>query len=255
MTQRRIAEVPRGPAGTLEVVDVHKHFRLYGPRSVKETLVHLARGEPLMERRPVLRGVSLSIAPRERIAIVGRNGAGKSTLFRILSGILAPDRGAVRVFGRVAPLIEITAGFVPDMTGMENLLLNAAILGLTRNEIEDRKAAMVAFAGLEGFMDTPVRYFSSGMQTRLGFSVVAHVDADILLIDEALSVGDAEFQARCIRRMRELADSGVTVVFVSHNFSAVREFCDRAVWLDGGGVRMDGPAGEVVDALLRDAAT
>jgi ABC-2 type transport system ATP-binding protein len=255
VTNAALSDVQRGPAGAIELVDVHKNFRLYGPRSVKETLVHLARGEPLTNRRAVLNGVSLSIAPCERVAIVGRNGAGKSTLFRILSGILAPDRGSVRVYGRVAPLIEITAGFVPDMTGMENLLLNAAILGLTRDEIEARKAAIVAFAGLEEFMDTPVRYFSSGMQTRLGFSVVAHVDADILLIDEALSVGDAEFQAKCIKRMRELADAGATVVFVSHDFDAVRSFCTRAIWLDGGGVRIDGPAGDVVDALLLAAGT
>jgi ABC-2 type transport system ATP-binding protein len=239
-----------GPAGSIALEGVSKDFRIYGPRSVKETLVHVARREPLRARRTVLQQVSFSVAPGERIAVVGRNGAGKSTLFRILSGILEPDAGTVRVFGRVAPLIEITAGFVPDMTGMENLLLNAAILGLARQEIEARTAEIVAFAGLEGFMDTPVRYFSSGMQTRLGFSVVAHVDADILLIDEALSVGDAEFQAKCLRRMREVADAGATVVFVSHDVDAVRTFCDRALWLENCGIRMDGPAAAVVDAMV-----
>lgn len=242
------------PPGTIELVNVSKSFRYYRTRSVKEALVHLARREPSKERRQVLASISLTITPGERVGIVGRNGAGKSTLFRILSGILVPDSGEVIVVGRLAPLIEVTAGFVPDMTGDENLRLNAAILGISRAEVAARYDRIVSFAGLQDFMGTPMRYYSSGMQTRLGFSLVAHVDADIVLVDEALSVGDQEFQQASLARMDEIAAGGATVVFVSHELPSIQRFCNRVLWLDDGRIRMDGPPDDVVAALRDDAA-
>lgn len=240
--------------GTIELVNVSKSFRHFRTRTVKEALVQFMRREPARERRQVLTSISLTIEPGERVGIVGRNGAGKSTLFRILSGILIPDSGEVLVAGRLAPLIEVTAGFVPDMTGDENLRLNAAILGVSRAEVEARYDRIVSFAGLQDFMGTPMRYYSSGMQTRLGFSVVAHVDADIVLVDEALSVGDLEFQKASLARMDQIASGGATVVFVSHELESIQRFCSRVLWLDGGRIRMDGPPSDVVAALRADAA-
>jgi ABC-type polysaccharide/polyol phosphate transport system ATPase subunit len=241
------------PPGTIELIDLSKSFRHYRSQSVKEVLVHLARGERTVERRLILDRLNLRIAPGERVGVVGRNGAGKSTLFKILSGILVPDAGEAHVIGRVSPLIEVTAGFVPDMSGDENLRLNAAILGVSSKDLADRYRRIVAFAGLEDFMATPMRYYSSGMQTRLGFSVVAHVDAEILLIDEVLSVGDIEFQKKSLARMDEIAASGTTVVLVSHDFNAVKRFCTRAIWLDAGRVRLDDTPANVVQAIQADS--
>lgn len=240
--------------GSIVMEDVYKSFRRYNTHTLKDALVRLARREPMVERREVLRGVSLRIEPGERVGILGRNGVGKSTLFRLLSGILAADSGSIRVVGRVAPLIEVTAGFVLDMTGEENLKLNAAIVGVPRRELAQRSAEIVAFAGLEGFMDMPLRYYSSGMQTRLGFSIVSHMGADIVLIDEALAVGDVEFQGRCLEKMDEIARGGATVILISHDFDAVRRFCSRAVWLDDGKVRLDGRTNDVVSAAATPGA-
>ena len=235
--------------GSIDFDDVHKSFRAYRARSVKDAIMHIARGEPIIDRRPILKGVDLHIAPGERVGIIGKNGAGKSTLFRLMSRILVPDSGSARAVGRVAPLIEVTAGFVPDLSGAENLRLNATVLGLSRREIEARFDSIVAFAELKDFMDTPVRYYSSGMQARLGFSIVVHVDADIVLIDEALSVGDVAFQQRCIEKMEELSEGGATVVFVSHDFQTVERFCRRAIWLDDGRVREDGQPRAILQQL------
>lgn len=238
--------------GEIIVDDVVKTFRLYRQRSVKHMLMHLARFEPLFERRPVLRGVSFRIAPGERVGLLGQNGAGKSTVFRLLSRILKPDSGRIEVGGRVSPLIQLVAGLVPDLSGEENIRLNAAVLGLSRKQIGERFDAIVEFAELADFLDTPVRYYSTGMQARLGFSVAVHANADVLLIDEALSVGDQRFQQRCLDRMEELASAGVTVVFVSHELEAVQSFCTRCVWLEGGRVHRDGPVAEVLDAYRED---
>jgi ABC-type polysaccharide/polyol phosphate transport system ATPase subunit len=232
--------------GEIVADDVHKTFRLYHQSSVKNALLHLARGEPLFERRPVLKGVSFKISRGERVGLVGHNGAGKSTLFRLLSRILRPDNGRIEVGGRVSPLIQLTAGLVPDLSGEENIRLNASVLGLTRREIEERFAAIVDFAELDDFLETPVRYYSTGMQARLGFAVAVHAAADVLLIDEALSVGDVAFQQRCLERMSELTDAGVTVVFVSHDYALVEQFCERVILLDHGRVLADGPTKEVL---------
>jgi ABC-2 type transport system ATP-binding protein len=237
--------------GTIELTDVHKSFPAYSAPTVKHALVWWATARGRRERREVLRGIDLRVEPGERVGLVGNNGVGKSTLFRVISRIMRADRGQVKTTGRVSPLIELTAGLVPDLTGRDNLVLNAAVLGLSRAEIDERLDDIVAFAGLEEFMDTPVRYFSSGMRARLGFSIAVHVDADILLIDEALAVGDQDFQARCIDRMRAIGESGTTVLFVSHEFEMIRRFCPRVVWLENGRVRQDGECNAVLAAASR----
>ena len=223
--------------GAIKLAGVKKSFRAYHARSVKESVARAVRRQPLTERRTVLADLDLDIAPGERVGIVGKNGAGKSTLFRVISRILEVDTGVVDVGGRVSPLIEITAGLVPDLTGSENLRLNAALLGLSRREIRKRFDAIVEFAGLRDFLDTPTRYFSSGMQARLGFAVGVHVDADILLVDEALSVGDAEFQAKCLDKMEQLSTAGVTILVVSHDEDVVRSFARRIVRIEDGRAR------------------
>lgn len=232
--------------GAVRLQGVHKSFRAYHSDSLKDALIRLARRQPLLERRAVLHGVDLEVRPGERLGIVGKNGAGKSTLFRLMSRILMPDAGSIDVGGRVSPLIEVTAGFVPDLTGAENLRLNAALLGVPRRDIEQRFRRVVEFAGVGEFIETPVRYYSSGMQARLGFAIAVHVDADILLIDEVLAVGDAGFQQMCIAHLQKLADEGVTVVFVSHDLAEVGRFCERVVWLEDGVVKEAGAPHDVL---------
>jgi ABC-type polysaccharide/polyol phosphate transport system ATPase subunit len=206
------------------------------------------RGQPVVERRTIFEGLDLDVKPGERIAIVGKNGAGKSTLFRLMAGILAPDAGDIAIGGRISPLIEILAGLVIDMTGAENIRLNASILGLTNAQIRDRFDEMLAFADLGDFVDTPVRYYSSGMLARLGFSVAVHVDADIVLVDEVLAVGDATFQRRCLDRMSELSRRGTTIILVSHDLEAVRTFFARTAWIGDQRVLDDGPTERVLAA-------
>jgi ABC-type polysaccharide/polyol phosphate transport system ATPase subunit len=198
-----------------------------------------------------LRDVSFSVRRGEAFAIIGGNGAGKSTLLKLLSRIMRPNVGSIRVAGRLSALIEVSAGFHPDLTGRENVYLNAAILGMTREEIRRRFDAIVAFSGLEEFIDTPVKRYSSGMFARLGFSVAAHVDPDVLLVDEVLSVGDYLFQRKCIERMNEVIASGSTVIFVSHNLHAVTNLCKRSLLLERGRVRTIGPTEEVIRDYYR----
>lgn len=222
--------------GEIRLQGVRKTFRAYHAVSLKESLVRVARGQSLTERHTVLDGVDLHVEPGERLAIIGKNGSGKSTLFRLMSRILTPDAGTIEIGGRVSPLIEITAGLVMDLTGAENIRLNGVLLGLTRRQVEERFEEIVAFAELEEFIDTPVRYYSSGMQARLGFSVATHVDMDILLVDEALSVGDADFQKKGLQRMVKLNKDGCTVLIVSHDIETLRRFVSRIVVIDDGKV-------------------
>ncbi len=197
-----------------------------------------------------LQDVSFTVEEGEAFAIVGGNGAGKSTMLKLLSRIMRPTSGAVSVEGRLSALIEVSAGFHPDLTGRENIYLNGAILGMSRSEIARRFDEIVAFSGLEQFLDTQVKRYSSGMYARLGFSVAAHVDADVLLIDEVLSVGDYLFQRKCVERMNEVIRGGTTVVFVSHNLKAVTELCHRSLLLERGRVGMIGPTTDVVRTYL-----
>ena len=243
----------------LEFQQVSKKFRrgeLYD--SLRDLVPALAgrllRGkmsEALSDREFwAVREVSFSIPRGEAFGVIGHNGAGKSTILKLLSGIMRPTVGAIAVRGRLSALIEVGAGFHPDLTGRENVYLNGTILGMTRKEIARKFDEIVAFAGLEEFIDTPVKRYSSGMYTRLGFAVAAHVDPDILVVDEVLSVGDYVFQRKCIERMNQVIASGATVVFVSHNLRAVANLCHRTLLLERGRAVTLGPSAEVIKTYL-----
>ena len=197
-----------------------------------------------------LRDVNFTVAPGEVVGLVGRNGAGKSTLLKVVARITYPTEGSVSVDGRVASLLEVGTGFHEELTGRENVFLNGSILGMTRKQIAARFDEIVAFSGVERFIDTPIKRYSSGMRLRLGFAVAAHLESDILIVDEVLAVGDAEFQKKCLDAMSDLHGGGRTVLFVSHNMAAIENLCSRAVWIDGGRVRMDGPATDVITAYM-----
>jgi ABC-type polysaccharide/polyol phosphate transport system ATPase subunit len=212
---------------------------------------------PMLLRRGSTRGelwalqdVSLRLEPGESVGLIGHNGAGKTTLLRLLAGITRPTGGQVHTHGRIASLINLGAGFHPELTGRENILLNGVILGLSRREVQERFERIVEFADLGSFIDTPLKRYSSGMYARLGFAVAAHVEPDVLLVDEVLSVGDVAFQERSIRKMLSFRDDGRAILFVSHNLSAVEMMCQRVIWLDHGAIRQAGPTVEVVRAYL-----
>ena len=198
-----------------------------------------------------LRDVSFDIARGETLGVIGRNGAGKSTVLKLLGGITDPTSGEITIVGRLAALIEVGSGFHPELTGRENVFLSGAILGMRRREIKARLDSITDFSGVAAFIDTPVKYYSSGMYVRLGFAVAAHLEPDVLLVDEILAVGDAEFQGRCLQRIQELKRRGTTMVLVSHDLGAVEQLSDRAVLLDGGRVTADGRPEEVVSAYQR----
>lgn len=202
----------------------------------------------------VLNDVDFEVRKGETLGIIGHNGAGKSTMLKHLSGIMVPTRGGIEVNGRLSALIEVGAGFHPDLTGRENVFLNGVILGMTRAEVKRKFDEIVDFAGLEEFIDTPVKRYSSGMFARLGFSVAAHLEPDILVIDEVLSVGDFAFQRKGIEKMRAIAKGGATVIFVSHNLQAVAEFCQRGILLERGRILAQGPTDQVIRRYL-DTAT
>ncbi|MGB6770956.1 MAG: ABC transporter ATP-binding protein [Candidatus Dormiibacterota bacterium] len=239
-----------GPA--IEIKDVSKRFRVYHQRNttLKQSLIDRRRGR--FEEFWALRDVSVDVAEGEALGIIGENGSGKSTLLKCVAGILIQDKGTISVQGRLASLLEVGAGFHPDFTGRENIYLNGAILGLPRRYITSVLDEIVAFAELEQFIDNPVKTYSSGMYTRLGFSIAVHVDPDILLIDEVLAVGDEAFQRRCIERIEALRADGRTLVFVSHALESVRAVCDRCVWIDGGVARQIGTVDAVLAAYLAE---
>src|SRR4051812_253167 len=197
-----------------------------------------------------LRGVSFEVKQGEILGIIGRNGAGKSTLLKILSRVTAPESGEVRVKGRIASLLEVGTGFHPELTGRENVFLNGAILGMTKAEIRKKFDEIVDFAGVERYMDTPVKRYSSGMYVRLAFAVAAHLETEILICDEVLAVGDAEFQKKCIGKMQDVSKHGRTVLFVSHNMAAVSKLCSHCALLDGGRLKMIGPPDAVIPHYL-----
>ena len=197
-----------------------------------------------------LKDVSFTVKKGEAVGIIGRNGAGKSTLLKILSRITEPSEGRGEIFGRVGSLLEVGTGFHPELTGRENIFLNAAILGMRKDEIKDKFDGIVNFAEIDKFIDTPVKHYSSGMYVRLAFAVAAHLEPEILLVDEVLAVGDAAFQKKCLGKMGEVAQEGRTVLFVSHNMGAVRAFCDRAILIDRGRLAMDGDTSDVISAYL-----
>ncbi|MEB3327838.1 MAG: polysaccharide ABC transporter ATP-binding protein [Candidatus Sericytochromatia bacterium] len=224
------------------------------PRTLKEWLLAAPRGRsPAPEPGWVLQDVDLAVPAGAAVGLVGDNGSGKSTLLKLLAGILGPTRGRLAVQGRVSALLELGAGFHPDFTGRENVFLNGALLGLSRREVAARLEAIVAFAELEDAIDAPVKTYSSGMYMRLAFAVATHVDPEVLLVDEVLAVGDARFQRKCLARLRRFREAGVTVLLVSHDASAVRALCDRAVWLAGGRVQADGEAATVLERYAGQA--
>ena len=201
-----------------------------------------------------LREISFGVPRGGAVGIIGRNGAGKSTLLKLLAGITAPTRGRIVIHGTVAALIEVGSGFHPELTGRENVFLSGAILGMSRREIAAKLDSIVEFAGVGDFIDTPVKWYSSGMYVRLGFAVAAHLEADILLVDEVLAVGDAEFQVKCLQRIQELRDRGVTSIFISHDLTAVERLCGSAILLEAGKIVVTGPPAMVVAAYHRRLA-
>jgi lipopolysaccharide transport system ATP-binding protein len=236
----------------IEIKALQKEFLLShsGAASLKTAVLWWRKRR--LERLQVLRGIDLDVPRGQCVAVVGRNGAGKSTLLSLLARVYKPTAGTATVNGRVAPLLELGAGFHPDLSGLENILFNGMILVLTRKEALARTDQIVEFAGLGTHIDAPVRTFSSGMQARLGFSIAVHVDADVLIVDEVLAVGDAQFERKCYERIDRFRAEGGTILFVSHNLDAVRRVAERCVWLDGGLIRMDGAPDSVLEAYSAD---
>lgn len=236
----------------IEMQDVAKSFRLYPDRGTQLRELLLFRQRSRYTLRPVLRNLTLRVHPGEAVGLIGCNGCGKSTTLKLLSRILYPDSGEILLRGRVSALLELGAGFHPDLTGRENIRTNAAIFGLTRAETDRRMAGIIRFSGLEQHIDEPVRTYSSGMYMRLAFSVAVHVDADILLIDEILAVGDSAFQEKCLARLRHLKEHGTAVVLVSHDLAQIRDFCDRCIWLEDGKIRAEGNPARICNEYLSE---
>lgn len=231
-----------------------KRYRLgEGGYATLREKVSRPRRSSSVDRREVwaLRELDVEVNEGDVVGIIGRNGAGKTTLLKSIARIVKPTTGVVRVRGRVGALLEVGTGFHPELTGRENVYLNGVVLGMSRKEIKRRFDDIVEFAGVERFLETPLKRYSSGMYLRLAFAVAAHVDPDVLIVDEVLAVGDAEFRERCLRRMSEFGSEGRTVLFVSHDPGAVAQLCSRAVWLEAGRVRSAGPAHELLDQYLR----
>jgi len=238
----------------IEATGLRKEFILShsGAASLKAMLLWWRRRQ--LTRHVALEGLDLRIEKGESVAFVGRNGAGKSTLLSLMARIYKPTKGSIAVSGRIAPLLELGAGFHPDLTGLENILFNGVILGLTRQQALERTPAIVDFAELEDQIDTPVRTFSSGMLARLGFATATHVDADVLIVDEVLAVGDYAFEQKCYDRIERFRSENGTILFVSHNMDSVRRIANRCIWLDHGRLLADGPPDVVIDRYLSAGA-
>jgi lipopolysaccharide transport system ATP-binding protein len=242
---------------SIRVENVSKEYRL--GKANQETMLRerlssllnpFAKDSEAGEVLLALKNVSFTIKEGEVVGIVGRNGAGKSTLLKVLSKITYPTSGRVKVAGRVASLLEVGTGFHEELTGRENVYLNGSILGMKKREVESKLDAIVSFAGVERFIDTPIKRYSSGMRLRLGFAVAAHLEPDVLIIDEVLAVGDAGFQKKCIGAMEDLRSGGRSVLFVSHNMAAVENLCSRAIWIDEGQIRDDGETRNIIQAYM-----
>ena len=233
----------------IEVDDVSKGFVLRRGRSLKELAALAVRGRQLTDQFQALGGVSLTVEQGEPVGLLGLNGSGKSTLLKLISGVMRPDSGRVRVRGRIAGLIEVGAGLHPYLTGRENVFLNGAILGMSEAQIRRQFDAIVAFSGIDQFLDTEVKFYSSGMFLRLAFAVAVHTDPDVFLVDEILAVGDEPFQKKCLERIQQLSAEGRTLVVVSHDLEMVQKVCDRGIVLEAGQVIVDGPVRQAVRRL------
>ena len=251
----------------IQVNNISKQYRVGGSSNVAPTLreaLLAALKVPFNGRngKPAngadlfwaVNDINFEVHPGEIVGIIGRNGAGKSTLLKIISRIIKPTRGEVNIYGRVGSLLEIGTGFHPDLSGRENIFLNGAIIGMRREEMRRKFDAIVAFAEVERFLDTPVKYYSSGMYMRLAFAVAAHFEPEVLILDEVLAVGDAFFQGKCLEKMREVRREGRTIFFVSHDLASVQRFCTRALLLESGQLVQDGPVAEVTDRYLKSIA-
>jgi ABC-2 type transport system ATP-binding protein/lipopolysaccharide transport system ATP-binding protein len=236
----------------IEVRNVSKRYRLYTDRrdSLREWFVRM--GGSQFEDFWALRNVDFVVEPGQTVGIIGHNGSGKSTLLRLMAGIHRPTGGSVVTRGRMGSLLELGAGFHPNLTGRENVRLNAAILGISRKYVDSRMDAIAEFAGVERFFDSPLKVYSSGMAVRLGFATAVHIDPEVLLVDEAIAVGDEEFQRKCMDHLHQLRSGGATIVLVSHSLPLVAELCDLAVWLDQGEQKAIGPADTVIDQYLKE---
>lgn len=234
------------------VKDVYKNFNVYLDKAntIKEKILFLSRNKK--EKREVLKGINLNIKQGEAVALIGTNGSGKSTLLKLMTKILYPNSGVIKINGKLTSLLELGAGFHPDFSGRENIYFNASIFGLTKKQIDAKLEDIIEFSELEDYIDNPVRTYSSGMFMRLAFAVAINVNADILLVDEILSVGDEHFQNKCIKKMLELRDKGKTMIFVTHSMDSVRKLCGRAVWLCDGQIRMDGNTNEVINKYVEE---
>ena len=234
----------------IEVRNVEKSFKIYTDRSNQLKDAFVFHNFNKFSRKKILKGISFNVKKGETVALVGKNGCGKSTMLKMLARILTPNAGSVELNGRVASLIELGAGFHPDLSGKENIFINASIFGIKKKEVSERLDRIIRFSELEEYIDNPVRTYSSGMYARLAFSVAISVDADILLVDEILAVGDAAFQTKCFNKMKELKEAGVTIVMVSHSLGQVQQICDRAIWIEEGLIREDGNPKEVCRRYL-----
>lgn len=248
----------------VEITNISKRYRIghqAGYATLRDTIA--SRANKMLKRESktttedfwALKDISLTIAEGQRIGIIGRNGAGKSTLLKIISRITSPTTGEIKLHGRVASLLEVGTGFHPELTGRENIYLNGAILGMTQKEIQRKFDEIVTFAEIEKFLDTPVKRYSSGMYVRLAFAVAAHLDSDILIVDEVLAVGDAQFQKKCLGKMQDVAGQGRTVLFVSHNMAAISQLCERAILLRNGKIIADGQPEKIIDDYFTNANT
>lgn len=235
------------------VVDnVSKTFNVYLDKanSLKEKMLFWKRSRK--EKREVLKNINLTIKNGEAVALIGVNGSGKSTLLKLMTKIIYPNTGKITTYGRLTSLLELGAGFHPDFSGRENIYFNASIFGLTKKQIDQRIEDIIEFSELGSYIDNPVRTYSSGMYMRLAFAVAINVDADILLVDEVLAVGDQHFQEKCINKMKELKEQGKTMVFVTHSLGTVKSFCNRAVWLSKGEIKMDDVPDVVIEEYLKE---
>jgi len=232
------------------VKNVYKSFNVYLDKAntIKEKMLFLSRNRK--EKREVLKGVNLNIQIGEVVALIGTNGSGKSTLLKLMTKIIYPNSGTIETKGKLTSLLELGAGFHPDFSGRENIYFNASIFGLTKKEIDEKLEDIIEFSELQNYIDNPVRTYSSGMFMRLAFAVAINVNADILLVDEILSVGDEHFQNKCIEKMLELKKQGKTMVFVTHSMESVRKLCSRAIWLRNGKIEMDGDVNNVIERYV-----
>ena len=250
--RNEVASVEKNIA--IKVTHVQKDFKLYYDRAntLKEKLLFFSKKNKSKDTvLHVLQDINLSIEKGESVALIGTNGSGKSTLLKLMTKIIYPNKGKITTNGKLTSLLELGAGFHDDFTGRENIYFNASIFGLTKKEIDEKVDEIIEFSELQEFIDNPVRTYSSGMYMRLAFSVAINVQADILLIDEILAVGDQHFQEKCFNKLKELKESGKTIVIVTHSMNQVKQFCDRAIWLYKGNVKMDGNVDQVLEEYLK----